>query len=279
VAIDVAGGDNSWPIASVREGEMPNSHGGFVWYELMTTDTTAAKDFYGKVVGWGAQDASMPDMPYTIFTTGGSQVGGMLPQPDGAKNMGAPPAWLGYVAVDDVDASAAKVKSLGGNVHMPPRDIPDVGRFAVVADPQKAMFTLFKSSKPQQDQGVDFGAPGGVGWHELYTTDREKAFAFYNALFGWQKDQAMDMGEGVGIYQLFSHDGRQVGGMFNKPAEIPATFWLYYFVVGNIDTGIDRVTKGGGNVLMGPMEVPGGKSIIQASDPQGAMFALIGERS
>ncbi len=256
---------------------MSNSHGRFVWYELMTTDTGAARKFYGSVVGWGFKDASVPGVEYTSFTAGGVPVGGLMTQPDEVKKMGAPPAWSGYIAVDDVDAATARVKELGGSVHMPPRDIPTVGRFAVVADPQKAVFILFKSSNPQEQQ-VEFGSPGGIGWHELYTTDWEKGLAFYSALFGWTKDQAMDMGEGVGIYQLFSHDGRQIGGMFNKPAEIPATFWVFYFVVGDIDAAVERVRKGGGQILVEPMEVPGGKSIVQATDPQGAVFALIGTR-
>ena len=256
---------------------MSSSQGNFVWYELMTTDTKAAKAFYGDVVGWSTQDAAIPGMEYTILTTGGLPVGGLMTLPDEVKKMGAPPSWSGYIAVDDVDAATARVKELGGSIHVPPRDIPDVGRFAVVADPQMAAFMLFKSSNPQPSAA--FGSPGGIGWHELYTTDWENAFAFYSALFGWQKDQAMDMGEGVGIYQLFSYDGRQIGGMFNKPANVPATFWLYYFVVGNIDEAAGRVTKGGGKIFMGPMEVPGGGMfIIQGMDPQGAMFALLGKR-
>ena len=257
---------------------MSNSHGRFVWYELMTTDTRAAKDFYGSVVGWGSEVASMPGMDYIIFTADTGQVGGLMTLPAEAKKMGAPPSWMGYVAVDDVDAATVRVKELGGSVHMPPTDIPNVGRFAVVADPQKAAFVVFKSSNPQPGKRVDFGTPGGVGWHELFAIDWEKAFAFYGALFGWTKDQAMDMGEGVGMYQLFAHDGRQIGGMFNKPAEVPATFWVYYFVIGDIDAGVDRVTKGGGKILNGPMEVPGGMFIVQGLDPQGAMFALLGKR-
>jgi hypothetical protein len=257
---------------------MPSFHGRFVWYELMTTDTGAAKAFYGSVVGWGSEDASVPGIEYTSFTADGVPVGGLMSQPDEVRKMGAPPSWSGYIAVDDVDAATARVKELGGSVHMPPRDIPNVGRFSVVADPQMAAFMLFKPSNPGQDQPADPTAPGRIGWHELYASDWEKAFAFYSEMFGWQKDQAMDMGP-MGIYQLFAHDGRQMGGMFNKPAEVPVNFWLYYFNVGDIDAAADRVTKGGGKILMGPMEVPGGGMfIIQGLDPQGAMFALVGKR-
>ncbi len=229
---------------------MADSQGGFVWYELMTTDTEAAKAFYGKVVGWGTQDA---------------------------RNMGAPPSWIGYVAVDDVDAAAEQVKHLGGAVHVAPRDIPNVGRFAVIGDPQGATISLFKGSTPPRDPPAAPGTPGHVGWHELAAVDWEKAFAFYSALFGWQKADAVDMGA-MGTYQLFSTGGPAVGGMFNKPATVPRPFWLYYINVGGMDGAVERVKDGGGAILNGPMQVPGGSWIVQCRDPQGAMFALVGNR-
>jgi predicted enzyme related to lactoylglutathione lyase len=257
---------------------MPSSHGRFVWYELMTTDTRAAKEFYGSVVGWGTQDSSMPGMEYTMFTADAVPVGGLMTLPDEVKKMGAPPSWSGYIAVDDVDAATDRVKTLGGRVHVPPRDIPNVGRFSVVADPQMAAFMLFRASPGQDQPDADPTATGRIGWHELYASDWEKAFAFYSEMFGWQKDQAMDMGA-MGTYQVFAYEGRQIGGMFNKPPQVPVNFWLYYFNVGDIDAAADRVAKGGGKILMGPMEVPGGGMfIIQGMDPQGAMFALVGKR-
>ena len=112
---------------------MADSQGGFVWYELMTTDTEAAKAFYGKVVGWGTQDAAMPSMPYTLFIAGGAMVGGLMDLPQDARKMGAPPSWIGYVAVDDVDAAAEQVMHLGGAVHVAPSDVPNIARFAVIA--------------------------------------------------------------------------------------------------------------------------------------------------
>ena len=124
---------------------MADQRGRFVWYELMAGDTEAAKAFYTKVVGWGTQDGPVPGMAYTMFTTGQMPVGGMMAQPEDARKMGAPPSWIGYVAVDDVDATAERIKRLGGAVHVPPTDIPNVGRFSVVADPQSAVFALFNS--------------------------------------------------------------------------------------------------------------------------------------
>jgi predicted enzyme related to lactoylglutathione lyase len=256
---------------------MATSPGSFVWYELMTTDTEAAKAFYSNVIGWSAQDASMPDMTYTLFKVGDVPAAGLMNLPEEARRMGAPPSWMGYVAVDDVDATAERVKSLGGAVHVAPSDIPNVGRFSVVADPQGAALALFKSSNPAQDQPAELGAPGRAGWHELFAADWEKAFVFYAELFGWQKADAIDMGP-MGTYQLFSAGGSPIGGMFNKPPPVPAPFWLYYVSVGDFDAAAERAKAGGGQILNGPMEVPGGSWIVQAMDPQGAMFALVGRR-
>jgi uncharacterized protein len=257
---------------------MSISHGHFVWYELMTTDTEAARAFYSEVVGWGAQDASMPGMSYTLFTAATTPASGLMDLPEDARKTGAPPHWMGYVAVEDVDATAERVKNLGGMVHVPPRDIPNVGRFAVVADPQTATFALFRPSSPGQAQPPEPGAPGRIGWHELFAVDWEKAFAFYNHLFGWQKADAVDIGP-LGTYQLFSAGGQTLGGMFTKPPSVPVPFWLYYVNVADIDAATARTKDRGGQILNGPMEVPGGSWIVQATDPQGAMFALVGRRA
>jgi hypothetical protein len=257
---------------------MADQKGRFVWYELMAGDTEAAKAFYTKVVGWGTQDGPVPGMAYTMFTIGQTPVGGMMAQPEDARKMGAPPSWIGYVAVDDVDATAERIKRLGGAVHVPPTDIPNVGRFSVVADPQSAVFALFNSPNTCDAPLPERGTPGHVGWHELSAADWQKAFAFYSELFGWQKADAMDMGA-MGTYQIFSAGGQPVGGMMNKPAMVPVPNWLYYINVADIDAAVDRVKTGGGQILNGPMQVPGGDWIVQGKDPQGAMFALVGQES
>jgi predicted enzyme related to lactoylglutathione lyase len=256
---------------------MVDQHGRFVWYELMASDTEAAKSFYTKVVGWATQDGPVPGMDYTVFTDGQTPVGGLMPQPEDARKTGAPPSWIGYVGVADIDATAERIKQLGGIVHLPPRDIPNVGRFSVVADSQKAIFALFNSPDTSDQPLPPPGMPGRIGWHELSAADWEKAFAFYSELFGWQKADAIDMGA-MGTYQLFSVGGEAVGGMFNKPPLIPTPHWLYYFNVSGIDTAVDRVKAAGGQILNGPMQVPGGSWIAQGKDPQGAMFALVGQK-
>lgn len=262
---------------SNRETGMVNSRGRFVWYELMTTDLVAAKSFYTGVMGWGAQDAALPGMGYTLFTAGNAAVTGAMDLPEEAKKIGAKPRWIGYVGVNDVDATAERIKRLGGAVQVPPKEIPNVSRFSVLTDPQMATFALFKWLNPgQQQQAGEPGKPDIVSWHELLAADWEKAFAFYGELFGWKKADA-DIGP-IGTYQLFSAGGQTIGGMFTKPATVPVPFWLYYFSIGDIDAAAVRVKDGGGQILEGPIEVPGGSWIARCTDPQGAVFALEGSR-
>jgi predicted enzyme related to lactoylglutathione lyase len=256
---------------------MSNSHGRFVWYELMTTDTQAAEAFYRDVVGWSAKDAGMPGMSYTLFSVGGSHVAGLMALPQSAREAGARPGWNGYVAVDDVDRRAAQLAEAGGTVHRAPDDIPGVGRFAMVADPQGAVLALFKPAAGDGAPAAARGTPGHAGWNELLAADGQAIFPFYADLFGWTKADAMDMGP-MGIYQLFAVDGVPIGGMMTKPAEVPAPFWLYYFNVDGIDAAKARVEAGGGTIVYGPDEVPGGSWILQCLDPQGAMFALLAPR-
>ena len=249
---------------------------GFVWYELMTTDTKAAEGFYGKVVGWTTRDASQPGMPYTLLMAGSSRIAGLMTLPAEACANGARPGWTGYIGVDDADATVARIAEAGGSVHMPPMDIPGIGRFAMVADPQGAVFSLFQPAGPGEPSPP--GLNGSVAWHELMATDGTRAFDFYADLFGWTRDEAIDMGP-MGRYQLFAVNGQVVGGMMTKPAEVPAPSWGYYFQVDGIAPALERLKTGGASVLNGPMEVPGGSWVVQAVDPQGAMFALVGPKS
>jgi uncharacterized protein len=257
------------------EKVMTGAQSSFVWYELMSSDVAAAKAFYANVVGWRTEDMPMPGMTYTILRIGDTQVGGMMTLPKEASDAGMKSCWTSYIAVDDVDSAAAKLQGLGGKVYAAPADIPNVGRFAVVADPQGASFNLFKPS--QAGQRNVSNEPGQIGWHELHTNDSPNAFAFYNAMFGWLKGDGMDMGP-MGTYQLFTIGGAAAGAMFNSPAAKAARFWLYYFNVGDIDAAVKRVGDGGGKIMQGPQQVPGGGWVAQAADPQGAAFALVGSR-
>jgi hypothetical protein len=256
---------------------MADSRGHFVWYELMTTDMEAAKVFYATVVGWGTRDASTPNMAFTLLTVEDLAVSGLMNLPPEARKMGAEPRWLGYVGVNDVDAATDRITHLGGTVHVPPTDIPNISRFAVVADPQTATLALVEQQNSGEEQPAELSKPGRVGWHELFAADWKKAFAFYQAIFDWQK-AAADTGQ-AGTYQLFSAAGETIGGMFTKPSMVPIPFWLYYFNVSDIDAATERVKSGGGQILEGPIEVPGGRRVARCKDPQGAMFALTEKRS
>ena len=252
---------------------LPKLKGKFVWYDVMTTDTKAAESFYTKVIGWNAKDSGMPDQCYTLLSAGATMVAGLMPIPEDARKAGVGPAWMGYIGVDDVDAYAKLVKKAGGAIHKGPDDIPGVGRFAVAGDPHGAGFMLFAPNSAEQPAPVAPGTPGHIGWHELYAGDRESAWSFYSGLFGWTKDVAVE--SPAGPYQTFATGDSPVGGMMTKPPHVPMPGWLFYFNVDAIDAAIGRVKANGGEVLHGPMEVPGGSWIAQCRDPQGAMFAIV----
>jgi predicted enzyme related to lactoylglutathione lyase len=253
-----------------------SSHGRFVWYELMTTDIETAKAFYANVVGWSTRDSSATGLPYSLFTSGDSPVAGLMNVPRGARRTGVTPQWTGYVAVDDVDAAVDRIKQLGGAVHVPPTDLPNISRFSVVADPQTATLALVKGRNSGRAPSAELEAPGRVGWHELLAADWEKAFAFYGELFGWQKaDSHTGM---MGTYQGFSTGGKTIGGMLTKPATLPFPYWLYYFNTDDVQAAAKRVEAGGGQILFGPTAVPGGAWIVHCTDPQGAIFALLDRR-
>jgi uncharacterized protein len=261
-----------------KEGEtgVSRSHGRFLWYELITTDPKAAMAFYAEVVGWRPREAT-PAVAYSLFMAGEQPVCGLTDLPLEARAVGIQPHWIGYVGVDDVDAAAARIMRLGGSVHSPPTDVPNISRFSVVADPQMAAFALFKWQDPDRELPPEPDTVGGVGWHELLAADCEKALAFYRELFGWQKAGTdVDAAE---TYQMFSAGEQIIGGMFTKPAPVPTPFWLFYFTVVDIDAAAQRVRASGGQILEGPIVFAGGMRVVRCLDPQGAMFALTGTQS
>jgi predicted enzyme related to lactoylglutathione lyase len=254
---------------------MPAPRGKFIWYDVMTSDTKAGAAFYRDVIEWSAQEHPMADgSTYTVFSKGPTMVAGLMAIPEPLRREGARPCWSGYIAVDDVDADAARVKAAGGTVQRAPADIPGVGRFAVVADPGGAVFLLFKPNTDETPRPVAPMAPGHVGWHELHAGNLDREFAFYSGLFGWTKDRAVDLGAD-GTYQTFATGGAPCGGMMTRCAQVPHTCWNYYIAVDDVAAAAQRTKDHGGQVIFGPHEVPGGAWIVQASDPQGAHFAMI----
>jgi uncharacterized protein len=244
--------------------------GRFAWYELLTTDVAAAGAFYSKVIGWGVTDASTPGLAYKVFAAGDAPVGGLMDIPEEGRRLGATPRWVGYVAVDDMDATAAQIRRLGGTILLPPTD-SNIGRISVVADPQKATFALVTGLTYGQRSPSGLDEPGRVGWHELLAEDWNKIFDFYGELFGWQKAPETDPAD---LYQLFSAAGQTIGAMLTKLPSVSQPFWLYYINVDDIGAAAKSVNAGGGRILQGPIELPAGCWIVRCADPQGALFAL-----
>jgi hypothetical protein len=241
--------------------------GRFVWHELMTTDPQAAGAFYSKVLPWKTQPSGMPD--YTLWMAGKTQAGGLMAQAESARQAGAPPSWLVYIGTPNVDATAAAAERLGGKVLKAAADIPTVGRFAVLSDPQGAAFAVFTPSS----QPAGGAPPSSFSWHELATSDQQGAVAFYSELFGWSRGPTHDMGPS-GTYQLVEHGGTQVGGIYKLMDTSKAPHWLTYIQVASVDRAAAAAKAAGGRVTQGPMEVPGGSRIAQILDPQGGAFAV-----
>ncbi len=254
---------------------MANPHGDHIWYELLTTDPDGAAAFYTEVVGWNVRSAGQEGMDYRLLASPDTDIGGLMTLPQGAPT---PPAWLGYVGVSDVDAMAAKVKGLGGVVHMPPTDIPGISRFAMVADPQGAVFYMMRGASDRESTAFKPMADGHCGWNELVTSDQDGALGFYDKLFGWEKGDAIPMGE-MGDYRFINHRGQMIGAVMNRREGGPPPMWNYYFRVAGIDAAAERIRAGGGSVTFGPMEVPGGDWVVNGIDPQGVSFGLVGSKA
>jgi predicted enzyme related to lactoylglutathione lyase len=209
-----------------------------------------------------------------MWTVGERPIGGVMPLPEEAKAAGAPPHWLANVHVEDVDATVAKAKELGGTLLHGPEDIPKVGRFALIQDPQGAVLSALKTSEAQPP--VMEPGQGVFTWNELNTTDGAAAEEFYVSLFGLAPTKAEDMGPELGLYRMFESGSGASRGGISEMAKLKGTHpsWLYYVMVSDLDATVAKVAEHGGQVLNGPMEVPGGDRVAQCLDPQGAAFAL-----
>ncbi len=250
-------------MASVKKGQ-------FVWYEDMTRDPRGAIAFYSDVVGWATEPFEGPD--YMMWVSSQGPLGGVMKPAAEQAGDGAPANWIAHVQVDDVDATAARAKALGGRIYKEPTDIPTVGRFAVIADPQGAAIAIFKPASEMPPH--DVSKEGEFCWNELLTTDAGAAFRFYSDLFGWKSVEEMDMGQ-MGTYRVFGVGDDRLGGMMTTPKGQPSKpAWLFYTETSDLDAALRRATKKGAKILNGPMDVPGGGRVAQLLDPQGAAFAL-----
>lgn len=260
---------------------MTTQTGGWIWYELMTTDTAAAADFYGAVVGWTVTAGSAENPGYSLLSCpDGGMAGGMLQLSQDMQDHGARPGWFGYLSVADCDAAMAKIVAAGGKELMPPRDVPMAGRIAMAADCcGAAVYVMTPTPPPGGGESTAFSAMprhGRCGWNELLAGNAGRAIAFYTGQFGWSLPEPMDMGE-MGQYQFVAHDGVTMGAIMVKPAAVPMPTWCHYFWVPGIDAAITALKARGGHVVNGPMPVPGELWIVQAIDPQGALFSLVSD--
>ncbi|MCA2010144.1 VOC family protein [Cereibacter sphaeroides] len=252
---------------------MGDFHGFPCWYELTTPDPVAAGDFYGTVIGWSCNRAPMEGFDYYLGSMGEAMVSGMV----APQAPGIPPNWMIYFAVTDCDASVAGMQEDGAQIVAGPADIPGTGRFAILQDPAGGHFGLLQ---PPPDGTGGAYAPQTAGhgaWHELMSTDPDAAALFYAKHLGLTESRAMDMGP-MGSYRILAVDGTELGGLMRQPIPGMPSFWLPYFTVPSVDAAIAAISGAGGEVKHGPAEVPGGAFIAQATDPQGAWFAVTGPR-
>jgi uncharacterized protein len=246
--------------------------GSFCWLELGTTDRSAAKNFYSNLFGWAAEDMPMgPDMTYTIFRIDGNDTGGAYQLMKEELDAHVPPHWMPYVKVESADASAAKAVALGAKQIVPPSDIPNVGRFAVIQDPSGAHINIFQ---PGQHRGLKiFGQVGALCWADLNTSDPAKASKFYSEWLGWTFESGHD-----GYSHIVNGTGQEnmLGGMPDKMHAPPGTpsHWMCYFHVADCKATAAKAAQLGASTMMPADVMQDVGTIAVLADPQGAVFAL-----
>jgi predicted enzyme related to lactoylglutathione lyase len=247
--------------------------GEFCWYELGTTDVAGAKRFYGEMFGWGHEDLSVGGRSYTLWQQQGEAIGGLY-KLEGPMFEGVPSHWMTYVAVDSVDESIEKAKSLGGAVFMGPHDVADVGRMAFVRDPQGAAIALYQEAGHPGTARWDRPPPGTIAWPELMTTDMDGAIAFYTGLFGWE---AKVSDSGPTRYTEWVVGGGSAGGCLPRPPEAAGVppHWIDYVTVGDCDAAVRKAQELGGRVVFGPADIPDVGRFATLLDPQGAGISII----
>lgn len=229
----------------------------FCRYALRTTEPDAARRFYSEAIG-----LSLPN---------GSSEGSILeawPLHERARARGAPPHWLGHIAVNDVDRKADRLIELGAERLSPTVQASDGARFATLRDPFGAVIAL--------RDGAPRPARGPVGWHQLHVRDVERAVRVYAELFGWVQRNTIEVPDPVGGHRLFAwREGGEIVGSMGNTARWPGvhTHWLFHFLVSDIEAKVDRVRAHGGNAH-NPVKLSNGIALSACEDPQGAAFGL-----
>jgi uncharacterized protein len=247
--------------------------GTFCWVELGTTDPAAAKAFYQSLLDWETEDMPAGEITYTIARRRGKDVAGIYALPPEQRAQGVPPHWLSHVATDNADETVQRAEQLGATVAMPPFDVMDVGRMALLHDPSGALVSVWQ---PRRHIGAALiNEHGALCWNELLTRDPDAARAFYTALFGWTPTER-DMGP-MGTYTVFKLGDRQVAGMMRLPSdfgEAPSQ-WGVYFAVDDVDVRADKAKERGAAITVPPSDIPDVGRFSMLLDPQGAALAMI----
>lgn len=239
--------------------------GSFCWIELATTDAAAARDFYTRLFDWGVREVPMGEHgTYFILQKEGRDTGALYQM--GPDMQDVPPNWLSYVAVENVDAAAEKIQSLGGKVHLAPMDVFDFGRMLIAVDPQDAIFAVWQA-KAHHGIGVRDEA-NALCWNELQARDVDAAKAFYPALFGWRMKESPE-------YTEWHLGENAVGGMLPVPMPQIPPHWLPYFAVDDCDAAVQRAASLGAATLVPPTDIEHVGRFAVLADPQGAAFAVI----
>ncbi len=246
------------------------------WIDLMTTDVAAAREFYGSLLGWTFEDQTDPEsgaVVYTMARLNGYDVAGLGEMGPGMAESGMPPVWNSYVSVASVDETLEKVAAAGGSVIMPPMDVFDSGRMAVVSDPVGAVISAWE---PRAHIGATLvNEPGAWCWNELMSADMATSRSFLQQVFGWQ---ASETDTGPMVYTGFAladaKPGDNIAGGMAPPMPGIPNCWTIYFAVTDCDATVAAAEASGAAVLAPPMDISHGRMAV-LSDPQGAVFNVI----
>lgn len=242
------------------------------YVELMAPDPAAAAAFYRDLFGWDIDEQPLPEEAgggvYRLGKIEGDTVSGISGQMPGLE--GHPAFWGVYLAVDDVDATTAKVEAAGGTVEAPPFDVMDLGRMAAIQDPTGARVNLWQAGSTIGSQRAN--EPGSVSWNEVVTPDVDRAVSFYADVLG-MGSEVVQMEEGS-YTSLTDTEGKVIGGATAPQMEGIPPHWNVYFNVEDADATGAKVGELGGATLAPNFDVPGVGRMGFYSDPQGAMFAL-----
>ena len=235
--------------------------GRFVWHDHVSNGPEKAIRFYSELLGWESEIFKTGDADYPMIKANGATHGGF-----GPSQGGAPPHWMGAIGVENVDEAARKAEAAGASVVVQPTGIPETGRFAVLTDPQGAVFSVYSSASE------DWSPSEGVFvWDELHTTDVDAARAFYGELFGWSAND-QDMGDFT--YTIFESGGEQRAGAMPEPSGGLPPMWMTYIGTDDVDATCKRAEELGAQKHAGPDDIPGVGRFAVLSDPTGAVFAL-----